>query len=242
LVASVPLSYSGLGQPVYIIGWVNPPREVSGAIFYDVKFTVTSPSGQTSTHIEDTASEATASYTVICNEVGTWNVVMSYNGGRFWTASTSDPWSWTVGEEQVSPTPQEPLPTGQWKPPVSAEYYEWYQLTGAWPNDWYDAAGSNFNPVTRAPNTPHVLWKQQQGAAGMVGQLGWSGRTAGASGWIAAMGRMWTTQSVGGEANVTTHPVLICIDQYTGEEIYRRDLPGTGSGSDCALECYVPIH
>ena len=27
-----------------------------------------------------------------------------------------------------------------------------------------------------------------------------------------------------------THPVMYCLDQYTGELIWRRDLPGSGSG------------
>src|SRR3990170_366597 len=57
---------------------------------------------------------------------------------------------------------------------------------------------------------------------------------------VSAHGRLFYTKGestrTGGGTSVGTHPVLYCLDQFTGEEIYRRDLPGSGSGGTPNIE------
>jgi outer membrane protein assembly factor BamB len=228
----------GRGQLQYIIGWLTPPHNCYRFLYHELEFTVTKPSGNTITKIMDTDTPNTASFGVVCDETGEWSVEFSYDGDLLHESAVSDTITWIVQEEEVPATPQQPLPTYPWKWPVSAEYWEWYQITGPWKGSQGGTVeGSwqcSFNPYTKAPNTPHILWKKQMDTAGIMGgetgYMSWIGSTVVP---VAAQGRLYYNRAqrytLDGEDR-GTHPVLYCLDQYTGELIYRRDLPGTGSG------------
>jgi outer membrane protein assembly factor BamB len=232
----------GLGQSAFIGGYLTPPRELTSCVYRDVTLTVTKPSGATIVETKHSDAPATRNMKVVCDQLGTWEVVLSYDGDWLHTAACSPPFNWTVQEEPVPPYPNEPLPTGPWTYPILGTYWEWYQISGPWLgfqgtyNIPYNASGTSFNPYTRAPNSAHILWRLQTDTGGIMGgdtgYLSWEGSGVRA---VAAQGRLyWTTSestTLDGE-NVGTHPVLWCYDQYTGELIYRRDLPGPGGGSN----------
>ena len=213
----------GQGQSIYIVGWVTPPPCQSGPIYYDYSFTITKPNGTTDTIVKDSNSEASTSFGYLCDQVGTWSVTLSYPGDQIHTGAVSEPWTWTVQEEPVPIDPTQPIPDYQWEYPVSAEYYEWYQITGAWPGNEYNEARENFNPYTKGPNTPHIIWKKDNAGAGMVGQLGYSARTTGGSVPISVYGKLYTRDTIG--SGDTRYPVLIATDIFTGEELWRSPLP-----------------
>jgi outer membrane protein assembly factor BamB len=140
-----------------------------------------------------------------------------------------------------------PDPNYPWEYPISAEYYQWYQISGPWPyNDagvgisGYNASGTNFNPYSKAPTTSHVIWKHQVDKGALLGgDQGYLGMRGFRPRPVAAQGRIyWTTDernTLDGE-QVGRHPVLWCYDQFTGELIYRRDLPGEGNPGKLYLE------
>jgi len=138
--------------------------------------------------------------------------------------------------------PAVPFPSRdfQWKYPVGLEFYEWYQITGAWPIDSSDPSQSNWNPYTWAPNTPHVLWQYVQSPSGIMGgRTGYLGFTGGSAvGSYSWQGQIWTTGSRLEYVSSTSSfnvPILIQRDIFTGQIVKTTDLPGT-SASIFALE------
>jgi len=237
LVSTVPKDVIGLGQSLYIVGWANPPQPISGGIFDNFTFTLTKPDGSKITHIETSDSPATASFSYTVDQIGTWEVTLSWPGDRWHEAATSPPWKVLVQNDPVPLYPNEPLPTANtpWQWPVSNEYREWYQITGAWPMAWSDSGGSNWNQYSKAPNTAHILWMKQMSVEGPVGQLGWSGLSGSAPAMVAVSGRLFYVQ-VEPDASNVRHHVLYSLDQKTGEQIYKTVLPGTGTGGNIFLE------
>src|SRR4030066_2515041 len=115
------------------------------------------------------------------NKVGTWTVQFTWPGKTFvegnWSVyfvgSTSQVATFEVQQDYVEWTEAAPLPTGYWERPISAEFREWYQISGNWiPRYLLDVNGyfSNYNPYTTAPNSPHIVWKKQtNNPGGLVG-------------------------------------------------------------------------
>ena len=248
------LAVAGIGQTVWISGWLTPPREIIGALYDNLTFTITKPDGTTDTFVHATGSVAAYTVNYLPTQTGIYSVKVSYAGDRFHTSCVSAPETFTVQQEALPTYPSQPLPTGPWTWPISGEYREWYQISGAWytPTNDKSSEGDSFNPYTTGPNSPHVLWKLQTAPAGLVG---------GDQGYFAVMGGMGinkyqnfgemifppeqeiasccaqgrfyylTVESAGNGTNlpvstfIYTHWVLWCRDQYTGELIYRRDIP-----------------
>lgn len=128
-----------------------------------------------------------------------------------------------------------PLPTNYWTRPLNAEIKNWGQIADNWLMPKYDEpaawrfSATAFAPYTSAPDSPHILWKQQISAGGVVG--GAYGDVTYRTGMsyepfysnsIVINGKIFyddhgpTTTNVYGTR---------CIDLYTGEEIfYLKDI------------------
>ena len=245
-VNTVPYSKAGTGDTIYIVGWVSPPREYISAIFSEFDFVITTPDGTKDTSIQQPESPATSSFSYVCSQAGTYSVVLKFPGSDVYLPSESPAWTWTVEDGYVVPTyPSEPLPTGPWKYPIPNSYQQWFQIAGPWPESQFNASYNNFNPWSTAPNTPHVLWRMVGGSAGITGGsegMG-GGGIVGAGGSaptvVAAQGRLYYTTSenyVSSSTTLQSHPVLWCVDQFTGEVIFKKDIPGTGSGGTPIIE------
>jgi outer membrane protein assembly factor BamB len=244
-----------VGGTVSIIGWVTPPPAVSGAWYFNYTFTITKPDGSTLTYFFDTSDvEATRQFHFAPDTVGTWSVVLSFPGDPVGDreAATSPPYYFTVQTEAVPEVPYVPLPTGPWRYPISLENHEWYQISGDWPMSQMDPEGSNYNPYTKGPNSPHVLWKYQFSESGLLGgSAGYYGinrpfhssATALSQGqvivahgklyWSVANARSTSLISAAGE---TQHGIIHCMDLRTGEELWVTELPGSGAGNTLIME------
>jgi len=240
-ISSIPKTVAQIGQAVYLIGWVTPPSEISGSLFEpDYQFVVTKPSGATVTIIRAPDSTAAIGIGVTCDELGTWSAEVSWAGDKLHEGCVSAPVTWTVQTEAVPTIPQEPLPTGHWTYPISAEYYEWYQIAGSWPMANYDAARTNFNPYSKAPNTAHILWKKSVERGGIIGETGYTTPLQAVpntrSEAVASFGRIYYRYSDG--SGSTLQPVVICLDQYSGETLWESHLApvGAGGGGILAIE------
>ncbi len=89
-------------------------------------------------------------------------------------SSTSAPTRFTVQQEQVSAgildgSPWSPLPENYWENPVQTDNREWAAISGDWPQRTYDILGSNYNPYSTAPNSPHILWARTVSSSGLIG-------------------------------------------------------------------------
>jgi hypothetical protein len=238
----------GLGESIYIDGWISPPTELNGLINANYTFTITKPNGATDTVVKDSDSPGTASFGYLCDQAGTWSVKLSWAGDPTHLGSESTPATWSVQEGYVTPPyPSMPLPTGPWKFPISDEYRDWYQISGSWPMTWYDASGANFNPYTKGPVTSHILWEIPFDAGGIVGETGYIGLSgnqySGLSiytgyGEVAAEGRIYYTKTTGYGSQ--QQPDIVCLDQYTGKVLWEKLLhcaPGyPASGGTLAIE------
>ena len=232
----------GDGESIYIVGWLTPPRELSRATYQNLTFKITKPDGTTDTVVHGSDSPATYSFNYICDQAGTWSVTLSYAGDRFHESCVSDPATWTVQEGYVKPTyPSEPLPTGPWQYPISAQYYEWYQISGEWGGSKYDASFGGWNPYSRGPNTAHILWDLPSMGGMIGGKQGWLSVDPSSPSPFAWQGRLYYTTTVGYTTTVSgyttqTHSQLVCLDQYTGKQIYAVDLPGAATASLLGIE------
>jgi outer membrane protein assembly factor BamB len=230
----------GIGQTCSIGGWVIPASVGAGSTYENLTFIITKPNGTTDTIVvPQTRVEATASFWYTCDQLGTWSVVLEFPGDATHQSSTSQPYTWTVQTETIPETEHIPLPTGYWSFPINAENWEWYQISGPWYNSRFDASQTQFNPYSKGPNTPHILWRNQVVPGGLIGgQSGWNSMTAsfngtelnmGITNYVAAQGRLYYTTNQFQNDTVTDQPILHCVDQATGEEIYAVTLKRNAS-------------
>jgi len=257
-VGTAPSDKIGTGNAIYIVGWVSPARELKGGIYHvDYTFTITKPDGTTENVLKKPDSPATASFSYVCTQAGTYSVQLSFPGDVYPTFKflpcTSKTATWTVENNYVVPTyPDEPVPSSnfQWKYPINGEFYQWYQISGAWPTQIggqgsarYDASGSTWNPYTQGPNSAHVIWAQNLNnyMGGIMGGVepdggGTKSLSTNIPSFVSYQGYLWytTTQQVQSTTVgtvPTSQPVVVMVDQYTGKEVKRQVLPGTGSVS-----------
>jgi len=251
-VGTVPLNKVGLGDYIYIVGWVSPPRELQGGIYHsDLEFVITRPDNTKESVFIALDSPATGSFAYQCTQEGTYSVVVKFPD-HTWAApyltqlaTVSPAHAWEVEEGFVAETyPDDPLPTGAWTYPISGELREWFQISGPWYNQRYDASQSYFNPYTKGPNSAHVLWTLQIDIGGQLG-VDHRGYYPSFPYPVTLQGKMYITGNERapstGSSLPSTQPVLFCYDQFTGELLWKKTLPGTGSGGSIWLELRADI-
>ncbi|XHH09990.1 MAG: PQQ-binding-like beta-propeller repeat protein [Candidatus Bathyarchaeia archaeon] len=138
----------------------------------------------------------------------------------------------TVQEDMVWSWPINELPTDYWTRPVHYENRAWWPILGSYPGYGVIGGGSNwpadtniynsnynFVPYVTAPNSAHVVYKQQQGLAGMIGgTAGQYGTSASGSPSVIYMGRAYQTMYV--SINGVPTQCAVCWDIRTGEQYY----------------------
>jgi outer membrane protein assembly factor BamB len=92
----------------------------------------------------------------------------------YYKPSSSQPTTFTVQQERVSGgildgSPYSPLPQNYWENPVQTDNREWAAISGDWPQRTYDILGSNYNPYSTAPASPHILWSRKLSDSGLPG-------------------------------------------------------------------------
>ncbi len=242
-------SVNGMGQTEYLSGWVSPPTGVANVVYYNLTLTTTKPDGSKVTQFFNNSDVGAAvNGAVKCDQVGTWNVVFSWPGDSTHDGCVSPPYTWTVQQAAVDLTPPNvPVPTGYWKFPISAQYYNWFWISGPWSQNRYDATQAQFNAYSKGPNTPHILWRNQVVPGGLIGgEEGWYSiqgsfspsveNNVGLTNYVAANGRLYYATRDYANNYTQTKILLHCVDQYTGEQIYAVDLdrPLTAPSSDPA--------
>ncbi len=129
----------------------------------------------------------------------------------------------TVQEEKVIEAglltgwPWSPLPEGYWEEPVDTDNREWHAISGDWTQQGYNIEGSNYNPYSTAPNSPHIVWATEVGMGGLPG--GFFGSLPyddGGNSYIILEGRIYRSGRSG---------YFNCYDLRTGELLWEA--PGS---------------
>ncbi len=169
------------------------------------------------------------------SERGTWSNGSSLpltEAAWYYKASTATT-TITVQSDPIPYHPGYPLPTDYWTRPLNAEIKGWGQIADNWLMPKYDEptawrfSATAFAPYTSAPESAHILWKQQITDGGVVG--GAYGDVTYRTGLsyepfystsIVINGRI--IYDVHGPTSTDVYGSR-CIDLYTGEEIFYLD-------------------
>ena len=164
--------------------------------------------------------------------------VASFTQSIYYKPSQDGPFNFTVQEEPVPSRPDSPLPTDYWERPVEPENREWWSILGyypstgvvgnpgdgVWPKDtnrymsnyWYI-------PYVQAPNSAHVVWKQEFAMGGLMGGVlgrnSWIGLRGGLPSIIYA-GRCY--QTVSKSVNGVATNFWTCYDLRTGKVYWEQ--------------------
>jgi outer membrane protein assembly factor BamB len=116
---------------------------------------------------------------------------------------------------QLNGYPWSPLPNDYWQNPVNTDNREWYAISGDWTMDRYNILGTNYNPYSAAPNTPHILWSRQVSSSGLIGGDWGSlpyGSGVGGIGSIVMDGKLYQNTKSG---------YFECVDLRTGQRLWE---------------------
>ncbi|MCW4018334.1 MAG: PQQ-binding-like beta-propeller repeat protein [Candidatus Bathyarchaeota archaeon] len=233
----------GQGQKVYITAWIIPPPPYVGGTaynYYDLTIEITKPDGSVEDkYFASSMVEGAVSWNYYPEQTGEYSAKLIWPGDEFHEAAESPPISWEVQIENVPGYPSTPLPSGYWDFPISAEYYEWYQISGPWYGARYNASNTHFNPYSTGPNTPHILWANQVVLGGLLGGESGYESVQGSydetelnvplSNYVAVQGKLYYTTRAfvepgTGEEFPAVYPRLHCVDMRTGETVFERIL------------------
>ncbi|MGD6850789.1 MAG: hypothetical protein ACQCN6_01865 [Candidatus Bathyarchaeia archaeon] len=178
----------GVGQQVLVVfGMTFPSRGFGFPGFDGWTVIITDPNGTTQTLGPfDTDSTGSAYTNFTPDQVGVWKIQAHYPGGRVdfapevqttQPAADTEEYSLTVQQEEVGYAPVAPIPSEYWTFPIYGEQTNSWNIADNWLMPGYDTGrqfdwGSMqgpYNPYTKMPNTPHVLWTASNQFGGMVG-------------------------------------------------------------------------
>ncbi|HLN46061.1 MAG TPA: PQQ-binding-like beta-propeller repeat protein [Candidatus Sulfotelmatobacter sp.] len=162
--STVYLSFSpnpiGLGQPLLVNLWMQPPVHVSRQLKgFSVTFTKPDGTKDIISPIDSYKGDATAWFTYPVDQVGTWKIKLDFPGAFFPAGNYTVPEGTFMGTQTVSFTqscyykpasteeqlltvqqdmvmswPPAALPTDYWTRPISPENREWWPIAGNYPS------------------------------------------------------------------------------------------------------------
>lgn len=200
------------------------------------------PNGETETLTGLKSGEAGAGFTYYTpSMVGTYTFKANFPGqtievgpqaGDYYRPSSSPEVALTVQNEQIEPWPASPDPSEYWETPIYAENREWSKFAGNWLNgDSYTLQGNGYNPHTIAPNTSHILWTKQEmfggiAAAELESYPWYSGRRPNEKFTppLIISGRLFYNHNGFGQYGEAQESGFTCVDLYTGETIWSKDI------------------
>lgn len=228
----------GIGQAAFVTLWIQPELPVGTDVFHDVKITITKPDGTTETRTMDTYTHGMNSFTYIPTQTGDYIFLVSYPGEFFasndvtYQSSTSHSTTLVVQNEKIPDYPNQPIPTGYWTRPISAENRLWSSISGNWLElsynstyaTWY--ASCAYNPYSPPALSAHMMWTKPLSFGGLVG--GEFGTTEYYTGMsyenklplvIIINGVLYYNIHIGSSAVMG----FAAVDLRTGEELWRNE-------------------
>ena len=186
----------GLGQPILVNLWLQPPLHVVRLFGNAFLVTLTKPDGTTDQigPLSSYLGDATAWFEYTVDQVGTWKIKFDFLGGYFaagnyttpgsfqhgaivnfpksvyYKPSSDGPYDLVVQNDMVRSWPPSPLPTDYWTRPVSVENREWWPISGWYPSTGIIGGGPNWpaNTNTYMSNYLYTPYVQAPKSAHVV--------------------------------------------------------------------------
>ena len=238
----------GVGQELLVNMWLTPPS-AENKYLTGYTVTLTKPDGTQDVigPLNSYVADGTAWFTYIVDQVGEWKLKFSFagqyypagrylrgeivtSGGTLYPAHYYEPVSTaeqtlTVQNDQVMSW-SSPLSTDYWTRPISAVHREWHAIAGNYPWDEFVGIGgwsthdNYYGPYVTAPNSAHIVWKQQGALSGIIGGEGGQFSRLSNPGYpsVIFMGRCYQTMTV--PINGVPTSCAVCYDLRTGEQYY----------------------
>jgi outer membrane protein assembly factor BamB len=92
--------------------------------------------------------------------------------GDYYEPSKTNVVELTVKQDPIPPYPSTPLPAGYWTRPITAEFRDWYTISGDWLVPKAHRRDLMNAPYTAAPETAHILWAKSLDSFGGGGLIG----------------------------------------------------------------------
>jgi hypothetical protein len=149
----------GVGQPLLVNLWLQPPLHLVRYFKNDYVVTLTKPDGTTYQigPLSSYVGDATAWFEYTVDQEGTWQIKFDFTGAYFpagiynttgsfqfgtnttftksvyYKPSSDGPYNFTVSKDFALSWPGKPLPTDYWTRPASPESREWWPILGNYP-------------------------------------------------------------------------------------------------------------
>ena len=237
----------GIGETLAVYIWLSAVTPTaagaSGDRWQGLTVTVTKPDATTQTLGPFTADPVASAYTYYTpDQLGTYYFQVNFPGQQitgtdarsglpidnYYKPSTSPKLPVTVQQDPIQAYPEWPLPDENtyWERPINYENRAWWSISGNWLQGWYNAMTGSFNPYTKAPNTPHIVWTKPVHFGGLIGgEFGSIDYYTGMSyepTWsppVIIQGRLYYNQRLGS----SSWQGLACVDIRTGEQLWFKN-------------------
>ncbi len=240
----------GVGQTLLVNVWTIPAPGANRAhTGYEVTFTKPDGSKDVIGPFNSFVADGTNWFNYKPDQTGNWTVQFTYAGdyypaGRYvngilnnsasagssfmdqrdypstYYAPAETPVQTFVVQDQPVMSWYSPMPTDYWSRPISPNNREWAAIAGNFPYAYFNNVQRYCGPFVMAPNTAHIVWRQQLALGGIIGgEAGqYSIQASAGTPNVIYLGRCYQTQTVtiGG---VPTS-CAVCYDLQTGEQYY----------------------
>lgn len=240
----------GKGQELLVNVWSIPAPGANRAhTGYTVTFTKPDGTKDVIGPFNSFVADGTNWFSYYPDQVGNWTVQFTYPGdyypaGRYvngvlnnsapagasfmdqrdypetWYKPAETPVMNLVVQQDPVMSWYSPLPTDYWTRPISPENREWANIGGNYPYAYYNTMCRDNGPFITAPNTSHIVWKQQEAVAGMIGGEAGTYSIYAQPGTpsVIYLGRCYQTLTV--PVNGVPTSCAICYDLRTGKQYY----------------------
>jgi hypothetical protein len=240
----------GVGQTLLVNVFIIPPIGANRAhTGYTVTFTKPDGTKHVVGPFNSFVADGTNYFSYAPDQAGNWTVQFTYAGdyypaGRYvngilnnsapagssfmdqrdypstYYEPAKTPVQTLVVQEQPVMSWYSPLPTDYWTRPISPDNREWSSIAGNFPWAYYNSIVNYCGPYVTAPNTAHIVWRQQEAVGGIIGgEAGqYSIQASAGTPSVIYLGRCYQTQTV--PINGVPTSCAVCYDLQTGQQYY----------------------
>ncbi len=258
----------GVGQSLLVNVWTIPAPGANRAhTGYTVTFTKPDGSKDVIGPFNSFVADGTNWFSYTPDQAGNWTVQFTYAGdyypaGRYvngilnnsapggssfmdqrdypstYYAPAETPVQALVVQDQPVMSWYSPMPTDYWTRPISPNNREWAAIGGNFPWAYFNNAVRDCGPFVTAPNTAHIVWREQEAVGGIIGgEAGqYSIQASAGTPSVIYLGRCYQTQTVPIQGVPTS--CAVCYDLQTGEQYYA--IPVSLGGTTPTAISYIP--
>ena len=241
----------GVGQPLLVNLFTQPPIHVARYFGQAFLVTFTKPDGTTDTvgPMNSYYGDGTSWFEYIVDTVGNWKVKFDFLGayfppgnytsqaaftinqtliaplGVYYKPSSDGPYDLVVQQDPALSWPPSPLPTDYWTRPVSHENREWWPILGSYPSDGIVGGGPDWPAGTNTYMSNYDFIPYVQGPN--TPHIVWKEQRADGGLLGGTLGQFSNTNAGSGFNLI-----------YNGRAYGTQSKPGTGTNAVTYWQCY----